>query len=210
MIQPGRDGLCRQREIAGGSGDDRSRAGGRAVPRGRPRRSSRSGGCGHRRGRRARVDRQRLGVTGRGARSTAGARDRPQRAGWRPADWGSGAPAGWSPVPFRRAQLSVPESWLVQSPGQFWCVPRSRGMIFAGGRPAVPEGAGCRLTASLAWIRPAGHIPPGIRHRRPAAVIHGLPVYRLPGGPGSVPYLVPELGGAGGAPDRWPAGCWPH
>ena len=123
---------------------------------------------------------------------------------------GSGAPAGWSPVPFRRAQLSVPGSWLVHSPGQFWCVPRSRGMIFAGGRPAVPEGAGCGLTASLAWIRPAGHIPPGIRHRRPAAVIHGLPVYRLPGSPGSVQYLVPELGVRAGAADRWPAGCWPH
>jgi hypothetical protein len=72
-------------------------------------------------------------------------------------------------------------------------------MIFAGGRPVVPKGAGCGLTASLAWIRPAGHTPPGIGHRRPAAVIHGSPVYRLPGGPGSVQYLVPELGVRAGA-----------
>ena len=72
-------------------------------------------------------------------------------------------------------------------------------MIFAGGRPVVPKGAGCGLTASLAWIRPAGSIPRGIRHRRPTAVIHGLPVYRLPGGPGSVQYLVPELGVRAGA-----------
>jgi hypothetical protein len=115
---------------------------------------------------------------------------------------GSGAPAGWVPVPYRRAQLSVPGSWLVQSPQQFWCVPRPRGMIFAGGRPVVPEGAACGhagRTASLAWIRPAGHIPPQIRHRRPARVIHGLPVYRLPGGRGSVQYLVPELGVRAGA-----------
>ena len=112
---------------------------------------------------------------------------------------GSGAPAGWAPVPYRRAQLLVPGSWLVQSPRQFWCVPRPGGMIFAGGGPAVPKGAGCGLPASLAWIRPAGHMPPGIRHRRPTAVIHGLPVYRLPGGPGSVQYLVPELGVRAGA-----------
>jgi hypothetical protein len=112
---------------------------------------------------------------------------------------GSGVPARWAPVPYRRAQLSVPGSWLVQSPSQFSCGPRSGGMIFAGGRPVVPKGAGCGLTASLAWIRPAGRIPPGISHRRPAAVIHGLPVYRLPGGPGSVAYLVPELGVRAGA-----------
>jgi hypothetical protein len=107
---------------------------------------------------------------------------------------GSGAPAGWVPVPFRRAQLSVPGLWLVESPRQFWCGPQSRGMIFAGGRPGIPKGAGCGLTASLAWIRPAGHIPLGLRHRRPSAVIHGIPVYRLPSGQGSVRYLVPELG----------------
>jgi hypothetical protein len=112
---------------------------------------------------------------------------------------GSGTPAGWATVPYRRAQLSVPGSWLVQIPGQFWCVPRSRGMIFVGGRPVVPKGAGCGLTASLTWLRPAGHIPPGLRHHRPAAVIHGIPVYRLPAGPGSVQYLVPELGVRAGA-----------
>ena len=112
---------------------------------------------------------------------------------------GSAAPAGWAPVPYRRAQLSVPGSWLVQNPQQFSCGPRSAGMIFAGGGPVVPKGAGCGLTASLAWIRPAGRIPLGIRHRKPAAVIHGIPVYRLPGGPGSVRYLVPELGVRAGA-----------
>lgn len=72
-------------------------------------------------------------------------------------------------------------------------------MIFAGGKPGIPKGAGCGLTASLAWIQPAGHIGPGIRHRRPAAVIHGIPVYRLPSGPGSAAYLVPELAVRAGA-----------
>jgi hypothetical protein len=107
---------------------------------------------------------------------------------------GAGAPPGWVPVPFRRAQLSVPGLWLVESPRQAWCAPQSRGMIFAGGRPRIPEGAGCRRIASLAWIRPAGPIPPGLRHRGPSAVIHGIPVYRLSSGQGSVRYLVPELG----------------
>ncbi len=38
---------------------------------------------------------------------------------------GSGAPAGWALVPYRRAQLSVPGVWLVETPGQFWCAPPS-------------------------------------------------------------------------------------
>jgi hypothetical protein len=107
---------------------------------------------------------------------------------------GSGVPAGWAPVPYRRVQLSVPGLWLVETPGQLWCASSSQGMIFAGSRPRIPKGTGCGLTTSLAWIVPAGHIPPGIRHRRPTAVIHGIRLYRLPAGPGSVLYLVPELG----------------
>ena len=67
-------------------------------------------------------------------------------------------------------------------------------MIFAGTSPRIPTGAGCGLTARLAWIVPARDFPRGIRHRRPTAVIHGIGVYRLPAGPGSVLYLVPDLG----------------
>ena len=66
-------------------------------------------------------------------------------------------------------------------------------MIFTGARPSFPAGTGCRPTASLAWIRPAGHNLTGIGHRRPTAVIHGIPVYRLRSVPGSARYLVPEL-----------------
>jgi hypothetical protein len=103
-------------------------------------------------------------------------------------------PAGWVPVQYRRAQLSVPGLWLVESPQQFWCAPRFHGMIYVGRKPGIPKGAGCGLPANLAWIRPAGHIPPGNRHRRPTAAINGIPAYRLTGGPKSVLYLVPELG----------------
>jgi hypothetical protein len=107
---------------------------------------------------------------------------------------GSGAPAGWAAVPYENAQLWVPGSWLVESPQQLWCWPQADGMIFAGIRPAVPKGDGCALTASRAWILPAGQIPKGIEKRKPTAVIHGIPVYQLPTSKGSLLYLVPELG----------------
>ena len=106
----------------------------------------------------------------------------------------SGIPVGWDAVPYRRARLSVPGRWLVQTPSQIICAPRLAGMIFTGVKPGIPEGAGCGLTASYAWILPAGHIPSGISHRKPTAVINGIPVYRRPAGPGSVLYLAPELG----------------
>ena len=107
----------------------------------------------------------------------------------------SGTPAGWSPVPYESAQLSVPGSWLVESPQQLSCgFPQVNGMIFVGVKPAIPKDFGCDVTASLAWIRPAGQIPKGIEHHKPTAVIHGIPVYRLPSGKGTAAYLVPELG----------------
>jgi hypothetical protein len=107
----------------------------------------------------------------------------------------SATPAGWAPVPFANAQLSVPGSWLVQSPQQFFCgFSSTGGMIFAGILPGIPKGGDCGLTASLAWIVPAGPLPKGIRHRRPTAVIHGIAVFGLPASKGSVLYLVPELG----------------
>ena len=114
-----------------------------------------------------------------------------------------GPGSGWAPVPYRNAQLSVPGSWLVESPQQLFCAfSPPGGMIFVGVRPQIPKGTGCGLTASLAWIVPAGRVPPGIGHRKPTAIIHGIPVYRLPSAKGSVLYLVPGLGvrvGARGA-----------
>jgi len=66
-------------------------------------------------------------------------------------------------------------------------------MIFVGAKPRFPTGTGCHLAARLSWIRSAGHIPAGIRHQAPTAVIHGIPVYRLSSAPGSLEYLVPKL-----------------
>ncbi len=108
----------------------------------------------------------------------------------------SRTPAGWSPVPYKGAQLSVPgSSWLVESPQQFSCgFPSISGMIFVGVKPGIPKAFDCAVTASAAWILPAGQIPKGITHRKPTAVIGGIPVYRLSSAKGSTAYLVPELG----------------
>jgi hypothetical protein len=107
---------------------------------------------------------------------------------------GSSQSRGWAPVPYRNAELSVPGSWLVETAQQQSCgISPARGMIFAGIGPRLPKGTGCSLPARLAWILPAGHIAPGLRHRRPTAVIHGFAVYRLPGGKTSARYLVPGL-----------------
>jgi hypothetical protein len=115
----------------------------------------------------------------------------------------SATPTGWSPVPYESAQLSVPGSWLVESPRQLSCgFPPIDGMIFVGITPGIPKGFGCAPTASLAWILPAGPLPKGIKNRKPTAVINGIPVYRLPSAKGSTLYLVPELGVRVGARGR--------
>jgi hypothetical protein len=108
----------------------------------------------------------------------------------------SSTPASWAPVPYRNAQLSVPgSSWLVEAPQQLTCgLGDFDGMIFAGVTPGFPKGWNCGVTASLAWILPAGKIPQGLAHRKPSAVIHGIPVYRLTSAKGTTAYLVPELG----------------
>jgi hypothetical protein len=105
-------------------------------------------------------------------------------------------PAGWAPVPYRNAQLSVPgSSWLVEAPQQLMCgLGDSDGMIFAGVTPGFPKGWNCGVSANLAWILPAGKIPPGLARCKPSAVIHGIPVYRLTSAQGTTAYLVPELG----------------
>jgi len=108
----------------------------------------------------------------------------------------SATPAGWAPVSYGNAQLSVPgSSWLVEAPQQRFCgLADFDGMIFAGITPGFPKGWNCGVTASLAWILPAGKIPKGLTHRKPSAVIHGIPVYRLTSAKGTIAYLVPELG----------------
>src|ERR1700677_1646219 len=113
----------------------------------------------------------------------------------RPQADASGTPAGWSPVPWQSALLSVPQTWLVESPQQLSCgFPQITGMIFVGVKPGFPKDFDCDVTASAAWILPAGKLPKGIGQRKPTAVIHGIPVYRLSSAKGTAAYLVPELG----------------
>jgi hypothetical protein len=108
----------------------------------------------------------------------------------------SATPAGWAPVPYGNAQLSVPgSSWLVEARQQLMCgLGDFDGMIFAGVTPGFPKGWNCAVTASLAWILPAGKFPKGLTQGKPSAVIHGIPVYRLASAKGTTAYLVPELG----------------
>ena len=132
------------------------------------------------------------------ASSAAGISSTGQSAG--PLTDASVTPKGWSPVAYENAQLSVPGSWLVESPKQLFCgMPQVSGMIFVGVTPGFPKSFGCDVPASLAWIVPAGKLPKGITHRKPTALIHGIPVYRLPSAQGSAAYLVPELGVTVGA-----------
>jgi hypothetical protein len=129
-----------------------------------------------------------------GARAAAGLSRTGQATG--PLTDVSRTPAGWSPVPYKNAQLSVPgSSWLVEAPQQLSCGFASiSGMIFVGIKPGFPKAYDCAITANVAWILPAGQIPKGITHRKPTALIGGIPVYRLSGGKGTTAYLVPELG----------------
>jgi hypothetical protein len=107
----------------------------------------------------------------------------------------SAAPAGWAPVPYENAQLSVPGSWLVEATEQLQCgFGDYSGMIFAGVTPGFPKAWNCSVTANLAWILPAGKIPKGLTHRKPTAVFGGIPVYRVTSAKGTTAYLVPELG----------------
>ena len=113
-----------------------------------------------------------------------------------PAATAAATPAGWAPVPYENAQLSVPgSSWLVEAPQQLTCgLGDFDGMIFAGVTPGFPKGWNCGVTASVAWILPAGKIPKGLARCKPSAVIHGIPVYRVTSAKGTTAYLVPELG----------------
>ncbi len=104
---------------------------------------------------------------------------------------GTGTPEGWAAVTYENAQLSVPASWVVESPQAPTCAFVTTGMIFAGMKPALPKDQGCTLTAGWAWIEPVSRVT--VRGR-PAAVIHGIPVYSVPAGAGAVQYLAPRLG----------------
>src|SRR5262249_18496455 len=68
------------------------------------------------------------------------------------------------------------------------------GMVWGGEGERGGGGGGWRRAGEGAGSGLGGHVRPGVMHRRPTAVIHGIRVYRLPAEPGSLRYLVPELG----------------
>lgn len=110
--------------------------------------------------------------------------------------------ASWAAVPFGPAQLSVPGGWCVQDSREVLCLGKIPGQIFAGLRPLFAIKLGAGKPVNYAWIVPVKHFPAGISHRKPTAVINGLPVFRKHDADGSLAYLVPKLGVEVGAHGR--------
>lgn len=122
--------------------------------------------------------------------SVAGTRQPAGGAPSRPA-----IPRHWAPVPWRAAQLAVPGNWIVESAHNSFCSDGHEGIIFAGVKPRIPKGQGCRRPAGFAWILPAetNSAPGGGPGQKPFK-INGFQVYRLSSAKDSVVYQVPKLG----------------
>jgi hypothetical protein len=104
-------------------------------------------------------------------------------------------PAGWVPVAFGSAQISVPSSWQLETTDGTSCGAQIRGMAFVARqiRDQTFRAMGCQLAPNVVSIGPAprGPVPrPG-----PATqVVNGIAVTVAAAGPQSWRYLVPELG----------------
>ncbi len=103
-------------------------------------------------------------------------------------------PAGWAPVAFGSAQISVPSSWLLESTGTS-CGAQTQGMVFVAQQIRVQtfRAMGCQLAPNVVSISPA---PRGPAPRRGPAVrvVNGIRVMVAASGKQSGRYLVPELG----------------
>jgi hypothetical protein len=103
-------------------------------------------------------------------------------------------PAGWAPVAFGSAQISVPSSWLLESMGT-GCGAQIQGMVFVAQKIRVQtfRAMGCQLAPNVVSI---GSAPRGPAPRAGPAtrVVNGIRVTVAAAGPQSWRYLVPELG----------------
>lgn len=103
-------------------------------------------------------------------------------------------PAGWAPVAFGDAQVSVPASWLLESIGTS-CGPHIQGMAFVNQQIEIQafRAMGCQLAPNVVSIGPAPRGPaprPGPATR----VVNGIPVTVATARPQTTRYLLPELG----------------
>ena len=164
-----------------GSGDDPERAGHAAnrarLARGRDRLGGRGGSGGH-----DRTRRRTHGITGdqRRLARDGGERRRTSVAAASPATAANAAsltatatdaapaaqsvsPAGWAPVPYGNAQLSVPgSSWLVEAPQQLMCgLGGLRRDDLRGRHPRVPQGLELRRDRQPGLDPPGREVPEG-------------------------------------------------
>jgi hypothetical protein len=100
-------------------------------------------------------------------------------------------PAGWMPVAFGNAQISVPADWQVDS----WrCARLTNGYVMTGtaSTPPLPRSPRCRHASNVAIIKvlPAGQ---GQTHRR-SGYINGIPLLGIhPVARGYASFLAPTL-----------------
>ena len=102
----------------------------------------------------------------------------------------SRTPPGWTAIPYRGAQLSVPSSWVVQGPQGLICnVTTHGGMLLGRHSLAELRRLGCQLPATTVLMAPA---PAGLP--RPEGLqINGIPVVRVSDAILAVPSLGVEV-----------------
>ncbi len=152
--------------------------------------------------------RRRLAITGTAALAVAAAITIPLAVLARPASPGlpvtsgrhpklsdpSLTPPGWTAIPYRGAQLSVPNSWVVQGPQGSICNVTTRGGLLLGRHSlAALRRAGCRLPTTTVLMAPA---PPGLP-RPDGLKVNGIPVVRVSKAAVAVPSLGVEVTAVG-------------
>ena len=103
-------------------------------------------------------------------------------------------PPGWTAIPYRRAQLSVPNSWVVQGPRGSICNVTTHGALLLGRHSlATLRRQRCRLPATTVLMGPA---PAGLP--RPEGLeINGIPVVPVRDGTFAMPTLGVEVTAVG-------------
>jgi hypothetical protein len=108
----------------------------------------------------------------------------------RPAVDQAATPAGWLPVDFGDAQISVPSSWSLVPAGTQACGP-SIGVLVLGDGMWCTTGRGDTSTAGMSIATLSMIRTQPISHERPSALVNGIPIDV----PGVAPvYVVPSIG----------------
>jgi len=101
-------------------------------------------------------------------------------------------PAGWVPVAYGDAQISVPSDWIVMLSGGQYCAANPPGFVYLG---PLSSDEGCEggvkglppATAELAFL----NVAPA--SRLPSIELHGIRLFVVDTGPRTLTYDVPSL-----------------